>query len=64
MQTKKIPYKPELKELAKQLRKNSTLSEILLWQKIKGKSLGIEFHRQVPLNEFIVIFIVMNYCLL
>lgn len=58
MQTKKIPYKPELKELAKQLRKNSTLSEILLWQKIKGKSLGIEFHRQVPLNEFIVDF----YC--
>lgn len=53
-----IPYNPKLKEFARQLRNNSTLSEVLLWQKIKGKALGIEFHRQVPINEFIVDF----YC--
>ena len=53
-----IPYNPKLKEYARQLRNNSTLSEVLLWQKIKGKALGFEFHRQVPINEFIVDF----YC--
>jgi very-short-patch-repair endonuclease len=51
-----IPYNPKLKELAGDLRKNSTLSEVLLWNKIKGKSLGYEFHRQVPIDEFIVDF--------
>jgi very-short-patch-repair endonuclease len=53
-----IPYNPELKQLARDLRNNSTLSEVLLWKKIKNKSLGVEFHRQVPINEFIVDF----YC--
>ena len=53
-----IPYNPKLKEYARQLRNNSTLSEVLLWQKIKGKALGGEFHRQVPVNELIVDF----YC--
>ncbi len=41
------------------MRKNSTLSEILLWNELKGKKmLGLEFHRQVPLDNFIVDF----YC--
>ena len=53
-----IPYNPKLKAYARELRNNSTLSEILLWQKIKGKALGVQFHRQVPINEFIVDF----YC--
>jgi very-short-patch-repair endonuclease len=51
-----IPYNPKLKALARELRKNSTLSEILLWNEIKKKALGYEFHRQVPINEFIVDF--------
>ncbi len=58
MKNKIIPYNPKLKEFAKQLRKNSTLSEVLFWQKVKGKSLGVEFHRQVPLLEYIIDF----YC--
>jgi very-short-patch-repair endonuclease len=58
MQNKIIPYNPKLKDLARKLRKESTLSEVLLWKKIKGKALGIEFHRQVPIDEFIVDF----YC--
>ncbi|MGX1928013.1 ribonuclease P protein component [Flagellimonas sp. 2504JD4-2] len=51
-----IPYNPKLKEFARQLRKNSTLAEVLLWQQIKQKALGIQFHRQVPLLEYIVDF--------
>jgi very-short-patch-repair endonuclease len=31
---------------------------VLLWHEIKKKALGYEFHRQVPLDEFIVDF----YC--
>ncbi|WP_296619109.1 endonuclease domain-containing protein [Marivirga sp.] len=53
-----IPYKPYLKELARELRKNSTLSEILLWEQIKGRRLGVQFHRQVPMDHYIVDF----YC--
>ncbi|KAA3613806.1 MAG: DUF559 domain-containing protein [Calditrichaeota bacterium] len=55
---KLISYNPKLKGFAKKLRKNSTLSEILLWKQIKGKALGFEFHCQVPMDEFIVDF----YC--
>lgn len=53
-----IPYEPHLKLLARELRKNSTLSEVLLWNKIKNKVFGVEFHRQVPLRRYIVDF----YC--
>jgi very-short-patch-repair endonuclease len=53
-----IPYKPYLKELARELRKNSTLSEILLWEQIKERKLGYQFHRQVPIDQYIVDF----YC--
>ena len=53
-----IYYNPSLKEKARRLRNESTFSEILLWLKIKGKTFGYEFHRQVPIYEFIVDF----YC--
>ncbi|MBC5773057.1 endonuclease domain-containing protein [Pontibacter sp. KCTC 32443] len=54
-----IPYREDLKAKARELRKNSTLSEILLWQVIKErKLLNYQFHRQVPLLDFIVDF----YC--
>lgn len=58
MKNKIIPYNSKLKQYAKDLRNNSTLSEVLLWKRIKGKALGVEFHRQVPLHEYIVDF----YC--
>jgi len=58
MKNKIIPYNPELKGLDRQLRKNSTLSEVLLWQKIKQRGLGVQFHRQVPMLNYIVDF----YC--
>ena len=58
MNSKIIPYNPKLREFAKQLRNNSTLSEVLLWKQIKGKALGVKFKRQVPMLEYIVDF----YC--
>ncbi len=53
-----IPYRRDLKEKARVLRKDSTLSEILLWQEIRKKALGVQFHRQVPILDYIVDF----YC--
>ena len=58
MRNKIIPYNPELREYARNLRKNSTLSEVILWQNIKRKALGVQFHRQVPMLNYIVDF----YC--
>ncbi len=52
-----IPYNPALKERARKLRKNSTLSEVLLWNQIKQKQiLGYQFLRQKPLDNYIVDF--------
>lgn len=57
MRRKIIPYNPKLKEVARMLRKNSTLAEILLWKQIRGKQMmGFDFHRQKPLDDYIVDF--------
>jgi very-short-patch-repair endonuclease len=54
-----IKYNPKLKERARELRKNSTPSEIELWKALRGGNmLGYNFNRQKPLDEFIVDF----YC--
>ena len=59
-----IPYNPALKNLARKLRKESTLSEILLWKEIKAKQiLGYQFHRQVPIDNYIVDFFCHELCL-
>jgi very-short-patch-repair endonuclease len=61
MSTKRkiIPYNPDLKELARDLRKNMTLSEVLLWNQLKQKNmLGYDFDRQRPIDNYIVDF----YC--
>ena len=58
MQHRKIiPSNPRLKELARELRNHSTLAEVLLWNQIKNKKLlGYDFHRQKPIDRFIVDF--------
>lgn len=57
MKRKIIPYNPNLKELARKLRNNSTQSEIRLWQYLKGKQMmGYDFHRQKPLLNYIADF--------
>ena len=53
-----IPYRDDLKDRARELRKASTLSEVILWKKVKNKALGVQFHRQVPIGTYIVDF----YC--
>ena len=53
-----IPYRRDLKTKARELRNNPTYAEKILWQGLRRKQLGIEFHRQVPLDRFIVDF----YC--
>ena len=53
----KIYYNPNLKPLARKLRNNSTLSEILLWEELNGKKmLGYRFLRQKPIDNYIVDF--------
>ena len=51
-----LPYEPHLVALAKALRKQGTLGEVLLWQELKGKALGVTFHRQVPVDRYILDF--------
>ncbi|HEY3429778.1 MAG TPA: DUF559 domain-containing protein, partial [Cyclobacteriaceae bacterium] len=59
MKNKIIPYRKDLRLKARELRNNSTLSEILLWDEIKNRQiLKFQFHRQVPLLNYIVDF----YC--
>ncbi|MBF8295103.1 MAG: methylase [Bacteroidetes bacterium] len=52
-----MPYDPRLKPIARMLRNNMTLAEVLLWNKLKNKQLcGFDFHRQKPIDEFVVDF--------
>jgi very-short-patch-repair endonuclease len=54
-----IPYNPDLREIAKKLRKNPTASENILWKELKGRKVkGLDFDRQKPIDNFIVDF----YC--
>lgn len=52
-----IPYRSDLKDKALELRKNSTLAEVLLWNHLKQKQMsGYRFHRQKPILRYIVDF--------
>jgi very-short-patch-repair endonuclease len=54
-----IGYERYLKELARKLRQNMTLGEVLLWQRLKRKQMrGYDFDRQKPIDRYIVDF----YC--
>ena len=60
-QLKVIPYKKNLVEKARTLRKNSTPGEIELWKGLKGKQmLGFDFDQQKPINNYIVDFYCKN----
>ena len=50
-------YRSNLVPLASKLRYNSTLAEVLLWNKLKmGQMCGLQFHRQKPIGGYIVDF--------
>lgn len=54
-----IPYDPKLREYARHLRLNPTKAEALLWKHIRNRIIsGFQFHRQVPMVNYIVDF----YC--
>jgi len=54
-----LHYDEKLKECSRELRKNSTLAEVLLWNQLKHrKMLGCSFLRQRPIHKYIVDF----YC--
>lgn len=56
MNRKIIPYNPYLKALARDLRNHAIKAEIILWTKLKGKPFGYDFHRQKPVDKFILDF--------
>jgi very-short-patch-repair endonuclease len=59
MKRRFLHYNPKLKKRARELRNNSTLSEVLLWKELKGKQMmGYDFHRQKPIDNYIMDF----YC--
>jgi very-short-patch-repair endonuclease len=52
-----LRYKAQLKPKARQLRKNMTDSERVLWSRLRGKQLvEVQFYRQKPIGEYIVDF--------
>ena len=58
MRNKIIPYRHDLRAKARELKKHGTMCEALLWNEIKNKQLDFQFHRQVPMLDYIVDF----YC--
>jgi len=53
----KVHYNKNLKLLARQLRNESTKSEVILWSYLKGKKMmGYDFHRQKPIDQYIADF--------
>lgn len=57
----KLPYNPQLKERAKELRKAGNLSEIVFWNQIKNKQFkGLDFDRQKIVGNYIVDFFCTN----
>lgn len=54
-----LPYNKNLKEFSRKLRNQSTLGEVILWQKLRASQIdGYKFNRQKPLSQYIVDF----YC--
>ena len=55
----KILYNPKSKQRARELRNQGVLSEVLLWNQLKGRKIcGYQFMRQKPIGNYIVDF----YC--
>ena len=52
-----LNYSKNLKEKARQLRKNPTDSERRLWSRVRNKQImGVQFYRQKPIRNYIVDF--------
>ncbi len=56
-----LPFNPNLKDRARELRKAGNLSEVLLWNQVKNKQfLGLDFDRQKIIGNYIVDFYCKN----
>lgn len=54
-----VQYRNDLKRLSRVFRKKGILSEVLLWEVLKGKKIrGFQFTRQKPIDKYIADF----YC--
>lgn len=56
MKKVRFTYRKDLTLKARYLRNNSTKSEIRLWNCLKRDQLGVDFHRQKPIDVFILDF--------
>jgi len=53
-----LRYDPNLKNIARQLRKNLTDSESILWSRLRRKQLeDVQFYRQRPIGKYVVDFL-------
>ena len=51
-------YSKELLQVSKELRKNQTKAEEIIWDNLKSKKLdGLKFRRQVPYDTFVLDFL-------
>jgi type I site-specific restriction-modification system R (restriction) subunit/very-short-patch-repair endonuclease len=56
-----LPFNPNLKEKARQLRQTGNLSEVLFWNQVKNKQFkGFDFDRQKIIGNYIVDFYCSN----
>lgn len=53
-------YTPMQYELAKEMRKNHTEAEGLLWEELRNNKLGVKFRRQHPVDAYITDFIALH----
>lgn len=53
---KKLPFTKSTIQQRRDLRRNMTRAEIVLWSQLKGKKLGFKFRRQHPVGPFITDF--------
>ncbi|MFN2440988.1 MAG: DUF559 domain-containing protein, partial [Chitinophagaceae bacterium] len=49
-----LKYNPALKTRANELRYDNNLPEVLLWNQLKRDALGVDFHRQKPIGNFVI----------
>ncbi|MXP42739.1 DUF559 domain-containing protein [Altererythrobacter soli] len=49
-------HSPEAIERAKKLRQEMSLPEVLLWNRLRGKPMGMKFRSQHPLGDYVIDF--------
>jgi very-short-patch-repair endonuclease len=50
-------YKDQFLARARELRREMTAAEMMLWRTLRGRGIGLKFRRQVPIGPYIVDFI-------